>query len=156
MSGGENVQAVDLAQLPVPQLNQLRAQFEEEEQMLTQSLAQLKGVQSRFIESQESVLKLSKKETGKDILVPLTSSMYVPGQLADTDKVLIDIGTGYHVKMTIDEAKGYFTRITEYITKKMEVVQKNLIEKDKLRQVTTEILQLKIQAQQQQTAQQQA
>jgi len=52
MSGAENVQAVDLAQLPIPQLNQLRSQFEEEEQMLTQSLAQLKGVQSRFIESQ--------------------------------------------------------------------------------------------------------
>lgn len=151
----DNVQAVDLAQLPVPQLNQLRSQFEEEQQMLTQSLSQLKGVQSRFVESQESVLKLSKKKVGKDILVPLTSSMYVPGQLADNEKVLIDIGTGYHVKMSVGDAKGYFERITEYITKKMEVVQKNLIEKDKLRQVTTEILQLKIQAQQQQQSNQQ-
>ena len=155
MAAGDNVQAVGLAQLPVPQLNQLRSQFEEEEQMLTQSLAQLKGVQSRFMESQEAVSKLSKKETGKDVLVPLTSSMYVPGQLADTEKVMIDIGTGYHVKMSISEAKAYFVRITEYITKKMEIVQKNLIEKDKLRQITTEILQLKIQAQQQ-SAQQQA
>lgn len=151
---GDNVQAVDLAQLPIPQLNQLRSQFEEEEQMLTQSLAQLKGVQSRFVESQECVDKLSTKQTSKDVLVPLTSSMYVPGQLAETDKVLVDIGTGYHVKMSVDEAKGYFDRITEYITKKMEIVQKNLIEKDKLRQVTTEILQLKIQAQQQQAPQQ--
>ena len=152
----ENLQPVDLAQLPVPQLNQLRTQFEEEEQMLTQSLAQLKGVQSRFIESKDSILKLSTKKVGKDVMVPLTSSMYVPGQLADTEKVLIDIGTGYHVKMSVEEAKGYCERITEYITKKMEIVQKNLIEKDKLRQVTTEILQLKIQAQQQQASQQQS
>ena len=150
----QNVQAVDLAQLPIPQLNQLRSQFEEEENMLTQSLAQLKGVQSRFVESQECVAKMSKKDLGKPILVPLTSSMYVPGELANTETVLVDIGTGYHVKMNISDAKGYFDRIIEYITKKMEVVQKNLVEKDKLRQVTTDILQLKLQAQVQQQQQQ--
>ena len=144
------VQAVDLAQLPIPQLYHLKTQFEDEERVLTQSLASLKSVQSRFLESKESVAKLSKKDVDKDVLVPLTSSMYVPGRLASNEQVLIDIGTGYHVKMSTSDANGYFDRITEYITKKMEVVQKNLIEKDKLREVTSEILQLKIQAQQSQ------
>ena len=36
--------------------------------------------------------------TGKELLVPLTSSMYVPGKLHDVEHVLIDVGTGYYVE----------------------------------------------------------
>ena len=33
----------------------------------------------------------------KTIPVPLTSSLYVPGKLADVKKVVVDIGTGHYV-----------------------------------------------------------
>lgn len=36
--------------------------------------------------------------TGTPILVPLTPSLYVPGKLASTDTVLVDIGTGFYVE----------------------------------------------------------
>jgi hypothetical protein len=36
--------------------------------------------------------------TDKSILVPLTNSLYVPGKLADTENVIVDVGTGYYVK----------------------------------------------------------
>ena len=32
------------------------------------------------------------------ILVPLTSSLYVKGTLADREKVLVDVGTGFYVE----------------------------------------------------------
>lgn len=35
---------------------------------------------------------------GNKILVPLTSSLYVPGKIRDPEHVVIDIGTGYYVK----------------------------------------------------------
>ena len=35
--------------------------------------------------------------TGKEVLVPLTSSLYVPGRLTDVESVVVDIGTGYYV-----------------------------------------------------------
>ena len=35
---------------------------------------------------------------GKPILVPLTTSLYVPGELADTENVIVDIGTGFYVE----------------------------------------------------------
>lgn len=35
---------------------------------------------------------------GTPILVPLTPSLYVPGKLASTDVVLVDIGTGFYVE----------------------------------------------------------
>ena len=39
------------------------------------SLSQLKMAQGKFSESKESLVKLSKEATDKDILVPLTSSV---------------------------------------------------------------------------------
>lgn len=32
------------------------------------------------------------------MLVPLTSSLYVPGKIVDCDKVMVDVGTGYYVE----------------------------------------------------------
>ena len=43
------------------------------------------------------------------ILVPLTSSLYVKGTLADREKVLVDVGTGFYVEkvwVTIDNNGG--------------------------------------------------
>ena len=37
--------------------------------------------------------------TGKDVLVPLTSSLYVSGTLGNPDNVMVDIGTGYYVEV---------------------------------------------------------
>ena len=52
--------------------------------------------------------------TGKTILVPLTSSLYVPGKLADTEHVLVDVGTGFYVeKSTADAQKFYNGKIEE-------------------------------------------
>lgn len=30
--------------------------------------------------------------------MPLTSSLYVPGSLADTENVILDVGTGFYVE----------------------------------------------------------
>ncbi len=34
------------------------------------------------------------RRLGSEIMVPLTASLYVPGSIVDTEKVLVDIGTG--------------------------------------------------------------
>jgi len=34
----------------------------------------------------------------KEILVPLTNSLYVRGNMADPSKVLVDIGTGFYIE----------------------------------------------------------
>ena len=36
--------------------------------------------------------------TGKAVLVPLTSSLYVPGKLSNVLEVVVDVGTGYYIK----------------------------------------------------------
>ncbi|XP_061178683.1 prefoldin subunit 5-like [Saccostrea echinata] len=138
---------IDIGQLPIPQLNQLVQQLEQEIELFTSSLNQLKLAQQKFLESQECLNKVNPENNSKDILVPLTSSMYVPGQLSDVSNVLVDIGTGYYVEMAVTKGKEYFKRKIDYVTKQMEKVQPLLAEKYKMKQVTMEILQLKIQNQ---------
>ncbi|XP_071479694.1 prefoldin subunit 5-like, partial [Diadema antillarum] len=94
----EGGQQVDLMQLQLPQLNVLKEQLDQEVEMMQSSLQQLKIAQSRFVESSESIGKLNSDNDGKEMLVPLTSSLYVPGKLQDVNNVLIDIGTGYYVE----------------------------------------------------------
>ncbi|XP_072032861.1 prefoldin subunit 5-like [Amphiura filiformis] len=137
---------VDLMTLQLPQLNMLKEEVEQEIEMLQTSLQQLKMAQSRFLESSDSIGKLKPEDDGKQILVPLTSSLYVPGNLSDVNSVLIDIGTGYYVEKTLPQAKDYMKRKIEFVTKQMEKVQPILIEKSKMRQIVGEVMNIKIQA----------
>jgi prefoldin alpha subunit len=52
----------------------------------------------------DGVTGSAKKGTdGRDeILVPLTSSLYVKGRLTDREKVLVDVGTGFYVEKVRD------------------------------------------------------
>ncbi|XP_033625035.1 prefoldin subunit 5-like [Asterias rubens] len=149
MAGGSGEpQGVDLMQLALPQLNMLKEEIEQEVEMLQGSLQQLKIAQTRFIESSESLNKFKKPESeGKEILVPLTASLYVPGKLQDINNVLIDVGTGYYVEKTLPQAQEYFKRKVDFVTQQMEKVQPVLIDKSKMRQVVTEVMNMKIQAQ---------
>lgn len=82
----------------------------------------------------------------------LIFQLYVPGRLAQTDSVLLDIGTGYFTEkvgscllritfhssqrnnvQTVEEAKSYFQRKVEYLSKQVEEVQPTLVDKQKMR-----------------------
>jgi len=41
---------------------------------------------------------VAKQKEGTPLLVPLTTSLYVPGRLASSEKVIVDVGTGYYVE----------------------------------------------------------
>lgn len=140
-------ETVELSQLPIPHLENLRSQLEEEVKILGDSMSQLKVAQQKFGDSKENVKKLINKESGKPILVPLTSSMYVPGTLENTKSVLVNIGTGYFVEKGLKEAEEYFGRKVDLVTKQLELLQPKLVEKHKLRQAVQDMLSAKIQAQ---------
>ena len=76
---------------------------------------------------------MNSEADGKDVLVSLTGSMYVPGKLSNANKVVVDIGTGYYVEKPSKEAKEYFDRKVKYVTENMERVQSIGNEKAKIR-----------------------
>jgi hypothetical protein len=45
-------------------------------------------------------------------MIPLTESLYVPAKLADNERVLLNIGTGYYVQVSTDAASDYCRRRT--------------------------------------------
>lgn len=83
--------------------------------------------------------------------------MYVPGKLHDVEHVLIDVGTGYYVEkvrqwggqvgqgllvflplplilQTAEDAKDFFKRKIDFLTKQMEKIQPALQEKHAMKQ----------------------
>ena len=109
------------------------------------SIQQLKVAQSKFTESEEAVCGLG--APGDDILVPLTASMYVPGQLSKDQDLLVDIGTGYYVQMNRSKAADFFKRKIDFLTKNIEKVTPILQDKVRTKQIINEVLQAKVQAQ---------
>merc|ERR1712110_327299 len=100
-----------------------------------------------FQESQESITRCSATWEDKEILVPLTGSMYVPGKLSEPEKVIVDIGTGYYVEKDLDSAKEYFSKKVKYVTEQMEKVQAIGNEKNKVREMVMDIMESKLQQQ---------
>uniref|UniRef100_G3MPV9 Prefoldin subunit 5 n=2 Tax=Amblyomma TaxID=6942 RepID=G3MPV9_AMBMU len=143
---GDKQNVLSISMLDIGALAQLKQHIEQELDFFSTSLQQLKTAQTRFQESENSLDMLKPSSEGKDILVPLTSSMYVPGRLVDVNKITVDIGTGYYVEKDISGSKDYFKRRVKYITQQMEKIQKVAQEKVALREVIVETMDRKIQA----------
>ena len=60
--------------------------------------------------------------------------MYVAGTVENVERVTVDIGTGFYVDMTVEDAKGHFKRKVEYLTKQMEKIQPLLQDKFRMKQ----------------------
>lgn len=43
-------------------------------------------------------------------MVPLTSSLYVPGIMEENEKVLVEVGAGYFIEKSSEKAKEYCDR----------------------------------------------
>ncbi|MBN3319230.1 PFD5 protein, partial [Atractosteus spatula] len=107
---------------------------EEEVEFLTSSIGQLKVVQTKYVEAKDCLNVLNKANEGKELLVPLTSSMYVPGTLHDVEHVLLDVGTGYYVEKNVGNTKEFFKRKIDFLTKQIEKIQPALQEKHAMKQ----------------------
>jgi len=145
-SSSSQPQTINISDLDLPQLADVKRQLEEEQQHLTGSFQQLKQAQSKFRVCLGNVEEIKPKNKSKTILVPLTNSLYVPGKLSDTEHVIVDVGTGYYVRMSrADAAKHYKTKI-DYVTKNLETLQETLQKKQENLNMVVNIMQSKIQS----------
>ncbi|XP_053153389.1 prefoldin subunit 5 [Hemicordylus capensis] len=138
-------QQVNISELSLPQLEVLKNQLDQEVEFLSSSIAQFKVVQTKYVEAKDCLSVLNKSNEGKELLVPLSSSMYVPGKLSDVGHVLIDVGTGYYVEKSVDDAREFFKRKIDFLTKQMEKIQPALQEKHAMKQAVMEMMSQKIQ-----------
>uniref|UniRef100_A0A6G1SKP0 Prefoldin subunit 5 n=1 Tax=Aceria tosichella TaxID=561515 RepID=A0A6G1SKP0_9ACAR len=92
-----------------------QAQIDAEIDTLAESYKDLQDAKQKFKESQDAIKVQRELPNDKSILVPLTSSMYVPGHISNTQEYLIDIGTQYLVEKDADGAIDYFERKMKFI-----------------------------------------
>ena len=90
---------------------------------------------------------------GTRMLVPITSSLYVPGETSKLDTVLIDVGTGYYIEKSGPEAQAFLDRKIHLITgQAVKVAQAMQIKQEGL-QGTVQAMNSKITQYQQQQKQ---
>ena len=75
-------------------------------------------------------------------LLPLTSSLYVPGRLSDPEKVIVDVGTGYFVEKSRADAKKHYQDKIADVTKNMEQLQDTIHRKQDNVRVVGEVMQV--------------
>ncbi|ELK18978.1 Prefoldin subunit 5 [Pteropus alecto] len=176
-------QSVNITELNLPQLEMLKNQLDQEVEFLSTSIAQLKVVQTKYVEAKDCLNVLNKSNEGMGLIyrrreknplhivycdvsplhvanlqlkcaVHFTApvarfrsfhTMYVPGKLHDVEHVLIDVGTGYYVEKTAEDAKDFFKRKIDFLTKQMEKIQPALQEKHAMKQAVMEMMSQKIQ-----------
>ena len=92
---------------------------------------------------------LTRHTADKALLVPLTSSLYVPGTLADTEHVLVDVGTGFYVEKTTDDAQKFYNGKIEELGKNIKDLENIVNGKANNLRVVEEVLRQKVLAGQQ-------
>eukprot|EP01147_Barroeca_monosierra_P006139 gene6139-7396_t len=139
---------IDVMRVPLQQLEVVRRSLTQEVQTLTTAIKSLKHAQSKFLQSKDAVQQLKPDTTGKPTLIPLTESLYVHAELTDPSKVLVDIGTGYYIEKSQDDANNYFDRKIKYITEQLQSVQKVAAEKQREQAAVAEAYRIRLSQQQ--------
>jgi prefoldin alpha subunit len=78
------------------------------------------------------------------MLIPMTSSLYVPGKIKNVNKVLVDVGTGYFVEKEKEEAIKYVQRKLEMMYEKENEAAVGLMRKKESLKVTTDVMQMRL------------
>jgi prefoldin alpha subunit len=125
--------SINLDAMSLEELNQMKQQEEGRLQALSNRYAQLRAAAARLSASQTAVGELSPASEGKDVMVPLTESVYVPGKIRDPSKFLVDIGTGFYVEKSSKDTTSFLDRKlrlvdvnSENIAKAIQVTRQNL------------------------------
>ncbi|KAJ8658567.1 prefoldin, alpha subunit [Lichtheimia ornata] len=135
--GSQQQQTVNITDLDLPSLQQVKTQLEEELSHLTQSYGKLRGAQARFSDCADSVESLkSEKADDKTIL------------LSDVEKVIVDVGTGYYVEKSLDGATSFYKTKEEYVKQNLEKLQETINGKQSSLRAIVNVMQDKVQQQQ--------
>lgn len=109
-----------------------------------ESIQALKMAKGKYAGSKEAVEAFDPDYKDHPVLVPLTSSMYVPGIIKKVDNVVIDIGTGYYAEKDLTSAKDYFKRKIEFVSEQLEKIETFGNEKSKIRDAIIDVMEIKI------------
>ena len=115
------IKEVSLDKLSIDQLNYVGKQIEQEISNYSSYYSSLRIAYNKFLDNKEYINDL-KTYQDKEILVPMTSSLYIPGKCCDVKRVTVEIGANFYVETTIDKADKFCDRKLESIKKNMDKI----------------------------------
>jgi len=125
-AGDTASRTIDLDALSLEEMDQLRKQEESRLQALSNQFGALRQASSRLNQSVKAVSELKPHTEGKDVMVPLTESVYVPGKIRDPNKLLVELGTGYYAEKSNKETLGFLARKQKLVEANSDNVEKAL------------------------------
>lgn len=106
----EQPKPIDLDSMSLDQLNQLKTAQENRLQAITHHYATLRASASKFSSASNALASLGPSSEGKDIMIPLTESLYVPGKIKEPSKVMVELGTGFYAEKQAKDAQSFLQR----------------------------------------------
>ena len=124
---------INLDSMSLEELNQIKQQEEGRLQQLMGRYGQLRAAAARLNASQMAISELSPASEGKEVMVPLTESVYVPGLIREPSKFMVELGTGFYVEKSSKDTTAFLERKlkivdanSENITKAVQATRQNL------------------------------
>eukprot|EP00579_Thalassiosira_antarctica_P001661 CAMPEP_0201869342 /NCGR_PEP_ID=MMETSP0902-20130614/2895_1 /ASSEMBLY_ACC=CAM_ASM_000551 /TAXON_ID=420261 /ORGANISM="Thalassiosira antarctica, Strain CCMP982" /LENGTH=152 /DNA_ID=CAMNT_0048394835 /DNA_START=88 /DNA_END=546 /DNA_ORIENTATION=+ len=92
--------------MSLDQLNAVKQQQESRLEQLTAQFHQLRAVSARLTTARSSLsaIPVNGVGEGREIMIPLTESLYAPGKIVDANKVLVELGAGFFVEKSAKDA----------------------------------------------------
>ncbi|KAF2189740.1 Prefoldin alpha subunit [Zopfia rhizophila CBS 207.26] len=138
-------QQIEISSLPIPQLQELKSQLDRELEHLTTSFQSLRTAQSKFRDCLKSISQGVNTVTAeKPLLVPLTSSLYVPGRLSSSTNVLVDVGTGFFVEKSTSDASDFYNRKVKDLGDSLKDLEQVINGKANNVRVVEEVIRVKV------------
>ena len=85
----------------------MKKQIEGDIQSCNASFNELRLASQKFMDSKTAIHNFGLQDSERDILVPLTSSLYIPGRIEDVKTVTVELGAGYYADMPTNKAEEY-------------------------------------------------
>ena len=115
------VKEVPLEKLTKDQLNYLGNEIKKEITNYSSYYSSYKIALNKYYDNKEYIKDLRNYEN-KEILIPMTSSLYIPGKCIDVKRLTIEIGGNFFVETTIDKADKFCDRKIETLKKNMDEI----------------------------------
>mmetsp|Transcript_40295 Transcript_40295/g.89487 ORF Transcript_40295/g.89487 Transcript_40295/m.89487 type:complete len:151 (+) Transcript_40295:125-577(+) len=130
-------------------LNNIKERIQRDLEQFATSANMLVMSANKFEQSRQAISSLAQSQEGQPLLLPLTQSLYVNGTIASTEKVMVDVGTGYYVEMTVEEGQDYCKRKVAKLQENLQALQQIMREKQNQMVQVSQVLSEKVAAAQQ-------
>ena len=127
---------LNLEALTIKELTTLKQKLEEDMRVFLDTKHKFLDLKRKYQESKILVQNLKKKEpvnAPQEIFVPLSNSVYIPGEIRDRDSYIVDIGTGYYAERNSEQT-------VEYCEQTCALLDQNILALDKEIRVKKEFL----------------